>query len=605
MLESLAPTRKYFFTMFVVSSVLLVIFTATIYNQARITEKRNQAVTHSYEVLHKIREVYISGLNVETGQRGYLLSGQTDFLAPYNQAVTLLSTDLAELEAATISDVELQAEIVMLKEASAAYQAIVVKQLSQFRRSGTRYLTLEDMVATKAAMDKVRGHIDNLMQSATALLDQRTSSALNQESKYRITLFFGTCLGLSALIVANLVVYLMLQRNRQSEEKLRAAEERMRRVMDGVNDGIFDYDLETGHIYLSPSHKAMLGYSEDTLPVTLDAFTALIHPDDVDAALATMRAYTEGDTQHYLTEFRVQHLNGSWRWVLSRGVGIRDWRGIIYRLVGAHTDITAQKTRESDLEQLNAELEGFTYIASHDLRAPLVNLKGFAAEVEHTLLDIRPLIEQLKTHLNAEDAQRLEASLQQDIPESLGFISAAVERMDKLTSAIVDMSRIGRREYRTEAVECDTLVQRCLDALGHEINSKNITVDVDALPVVYTDPLALEQIFGNLLDNAVKYLSPDRPGYIHVGVRQSGYDIRFSVADNGRGIAESDRRKVFEIFRRAGNSGDVRGSGMGMAYVNATLRKLGGRIWLESTLDKGSTFYFTLPVKNEEEGLAA
>jgi signal transduction histidine kinase len=270
------------------------------------------------------------------------------------------------------------------------------------------------------------------------------------------------------------------------------------------------------------------------------------------------------------------------------------------RLVGAHTDITEQKLRELELEQLNSDLEGFTYIASHDLRAPLVNLRGFASEVEHAVREVDASIDRAKEALSPEDAVRLERAFRKEVPESLHFIKAAVERMDKLTSAIADMSRIGRREYRHGKIDCNDVVARCIASLAHEINKKDVRVEYGNLPVVISDPLAVEQIFGNLLDNAVKYLNPDRAGTIRIEAKQYANETVFTVSDNGRGIAEGDHRKVFEVFRRAGNSGDVRGSGMGMAYVAATLRKLGGRIWLESKLGQGTSFHFSLPLRAEK-----
>ncbi|MBY0406397.1 MAG: PAS domain-containing sensor histidine kinase, partial [Rickettsiales bacterium] len=325
------------------------------------------------------------------------------------------------------------------------------------------------------------------------------------------------------------------------------------------------------------------------------AFKGLMHPDDVARCYQNYIQYVRREASSYLNEFRLRHKNGSWCWILSRGVGLWNSSGFMYRLVGSHTDITVQKEREEELKQLNADMEGFTYIASHDLRAPLVNLRGFASEVRYALDDVQPLIGKAKEKLDEQDRTKLESVLETEVPESLAFIDAAVLRMDQLTTAILDMSRIGRREYRVEEVDSAAVVQRCLSVLGHEIAAKAITVRCEPLPLVLTDALALEQVFGNLLDNAVKYLDPSRPGEINVQARQTLDDTVFSVADNGRGISEADRRKVFEIFRRAGNSGDVRGSGMGMAYVKAILRKLGGRIWFDSTVSQGTIFYFTIP----------
>ena len=274
------------------------------------------------------------------------------------------------------------------------------------------------------------------------------------------------------------------------------------------------------------------------------------------------------------------------------------------RLIGTHTDITEQKKREERLSQLNDEMETFTYIASHDLRSPLVNLRGFARELRQAVDSIKPVTERMMGQLLEDERTILKRALEDDIPEALRFIESATQRMDTLTTAVLDLSRIGRREYSNEVVDVEAIVQKCLNALNYEISLGGTKVTCEELPVVMSDPLALEQVFSNLLDNAVKYLDPARPGEISITVRETSSDIIFAVQDNGRGIAEYDRQKVFEIFRRARNTGDVRGLGMGMAFVKATVQKLGGAIWCDSHLGSGTTFYVRLP-KNTVQEMAA
>ena len=138
-------------------------------------------------------------------------------------------------------------------------------------------------------------------------------------------------------------------------------------------------------------------------------------------------------------------------------------------------------------------------------------------------------------------------------------------------------------------------MRRCLDTLAYEINRKNVTVTCADLPGIKSDSLALEQVLSNIIDNAVKYLDPSRPGRIDIQVRGYGHEIILSIADNGRGVAQDDKEKVFQIFRRARNASDVRGMGMGMAYVQATVRKLNGAIWFTSVIGEGTTFFLRLP----------
>ncbi|HWI40652.1 MAG TPA: ATP-binding protein, partial [Verrucomicrobiae bacterium] len=243
-----------------------------------------------------------------------------------------------------------------------------------------------------------------------------------------------------------------------------------------------------------------------------------------------------------------------------------------------------------ELRSINGELRSFSYIVSHDLRAPLVNIRGFSGELRFATKELAALVPQLP------HPQRdvLERTLQGEVAEALEFIESSVTRMDNLINAILRFSRIGRRELKPGTVDAGTVVREVLKSLSHRIERGGTRVQVGELPAVTSDPTAFEQVMGNLLDNAVKYLDPSRPGVITVTAEQGEGEVVFRVADNGRGIAEADLEKVFEIFRRAGRQ-DVPGEGMGLAYVKALVRRQGGRIWVESVPEQGSVFSFSVP----------
>lgn len=253
-----------------------------------------------------------------------------------------------------------------------------------------------------------------------------------------------------------------------------------------------------------------------------------------------------------------------------------------------------------DVQQMNEEVKNFAYIVSHDLRAPLVNIKGFSAELRNTLGEIQPLLARLRPLLDDADRRHLDEALDTDLPEALEFIASSVNRMDAQINAVLKLSRLGRRDLKPETVDLGALVDGLLKTLGHQLEQGRVTVAVDPLPVVQVDRTAIEQIFGNLLDNAVKYLDRGRDGAIGIHAEAGSHETTFSVRDNGRGIAAEDMDKVFAIFRRAGRQ-DTPGEGMGLAYVKALVRRLGGRIWCESQPNVGTTFFFTLPKKTGAE----
>jgi signal transduction histidine kinase len=253
-----------------------------------------------------------------------------------------------------------------------------------------------------------------------------------------------------------------------------------------------------------------------------------------------------------------------------------------------------RQAAEADLIRATKEMEGFTYIASHDLRSPLVNLKGFASEMKYGIDELKPILDRAKVSLNEQDRKTVDRIMDEDITDALHYIHTSVEKMDKLTNAILELSRIGRRSLNIEPVDVTAIVRKTLDALHHQIASRNIETIVHPLPPVLGDQMSLEHTFGNIIDNAIKYADPSRQGRIEIGGNRNYKETTYWIKDNGRGINEADQEKIFEIYRRGGNNEDIPGEGMGMAYVRATLRRMSGSIRCESKQGVGTTFFITI-----------
>lgn len=252
--------------------------------------------------------------------------------------------------------------------------------------------------------------------------------------------------------------------------------------------------------------------------------------------------------------------------------------------------------RTEELIRANQEVQRFAYIVTHDLRAPLVNIMGFTSELQASLAAIQSYV--LADGKAPSEGDILEArrAASEDLPEAIGFIRSSTKKMDGLINAILKISRDGRRELRIERVDVKALVEAGAAAVGHQVGESDgeVTID-DKLPTVISDRLSLEQVFGNLFDNAIKYRSPDRPLRISVTAKnggRAGFVIEFT--DNGRGIAPEDHERVFELFRRSGTQ-DKPGEGIGLAHVRSLMRNLGGDIVVRSELGQGTTFVLRLP----------
>jgi signal transduction histidine kinase len=250
----------------------------------------------------------------------------------------------------------------------------------------------------------------------------------------------------------------------------------------------------------------------------------------------------------------------------------------------------AQALREREQEN-----EMFIYSVSHDLRSPLVNLQGFGEELALSCQDLRAALGE-----GGAGAERARQAVEKDIPDSLHYIKTAVSRLASIIDALLRLSRVGRVEYRLQPVNVQETVRRVTAALSGTIEAREAEVTAGSLPPALGDPTAVEQVFANLIGNAVLYLDPSRPGRVEVGALEPGDPeaaprLRtYYVRDNGLGIPEAYQPRVFLAFQRL-HADVAQGEGVGLALVYRIVGRLGGKIWLRSAEGVGSTFYVALP----------
>jgi signal transduction histidine kinase len=252
------------------------------------------------------------------------------------------------------------------------------------------------------------------------------------------------------------------------------------------------------------------------------------------------------------------------------------------------------------------ENEMFIYSVSHDLRSPLVNLQGFGKELALVCAEVRGLLD---GELTPAARGRAVDLLDRDVPESLQFIQAAVSRLAAIIDALLRLSRAGRVEYRAQAVDVAASVARIVESLDGTLDERGVQLTTANLPPAWGDPTAIEQIFANLINNAVNYLDPKRPGRIEVGVLDDGPSQlpafhTYYVKDNGQGIADDYMPKLFLAFQRF-HKDAASGEGIGLTLIRRAVERHGGTIRVESEPGVGSTFLVTLPSQGfENSGLA-
>lgn len=317
------------------------------------------------------------------------------------------------------------------------------------------------------------------------------------------------------------------------------------------------------------------------------AYTVITAIVDNDGALTGFSKITRDMTAHREYQQRLASLNDD----LERRVELRT-----RELADANRDL-AEKNREN---------ETFVYSVSHDLRSPLVNLQGFSAELE---LTCREICETLRADdVPSAVQKRTTALIDPGMTEPVQFIRTAVTRLSAIIDALLRLSRAGRIEYQIREVHLNEVVRRIVDAMRISLNERGAEIIVHSLPSVRGDVTALEQVFANLIGNAVNYVDPSRPGLIEVGVLEEPDETdkqdlglrTYFVRDNGLGIAAAHHPKIFQAFQRLHPTAAA-GEGMGLTIVRRVVERHGGRIWLESIENKGTTFFVSLPAAEAPE----
>jgi signal transduction histidine kinase len=278
---------------------------------------------------------------------------------------------------------------------------------------------------------------------------------------------------------------------------------------------------------------------------------------------------------------------------------LRDSHGKIVGIVGISRDITARKLVELDREKLmqtlafkNKELESILHVTSHDLRSPLVNIQGFSSELSRSC-DL--LHSTLKDKIKASDiSEEVQKAFNKDVPEALGYILTSARKMDSLLSGLLRLSRLGQVVVDIERLDMNAMLTDVVKNIEFQVKEAGATVELETLPACFGDVSQINQIFSNILDNALKYLDESRPGMIHIyGKIENGQSI-YCVEDNGVGIAPEHQNKIFEIFHRL-EPDKKNGEGLGLTIVRRILDRHNGKIWVDSELGKGSKFFVSLP----------
>ena len=358
--------------------------------------------------------------------------------------------------------------------------------------------------------------------------------------------------------------------------------ERYRVLTENLAASVVIRDAEGKIVFCSPYTEVLTGYAvSEIYGATGDFFLNIIQEEDREKYARALKISTLGEAFQF--RYRIHHKTGIEMWVETRAVPVVSENGEITSSLSITLDVTAAVRYQKQVEEKNRDLQDFTYMVSHDLKAPIFTIKGM----------INVLEEDLGAHLSA------------DARETLKHISQAAKRLEQLVASVLEYSRISRQENKAEQVNLSEIIGEISSDYAAQIDQTGAAISVaPALPTITGDRLKIYQIFSNLIGNALKYREPGRPLKITIAHQPSKRpaEVVISVQDNGLGIPADKLDLIFRPFQRAHGNG-IEGFGIGLACVKRLLETCGGSISVKS--DEGQGSVFTVSLKHTSCGAQA
>jgi PAS domain S-box-containing protein len=355
---------------------------------------------------------------------------------------------------------------------------------------------------------------------------------------------------------------------RQAEE----SEQKFRSVLDSSLDAIYRFNLQTGRYeYVSPAFEPVVGYSvEEMLSMNIEHSMALIHHDDLAGVNEALARLSEEGAVEY--DYRLRDKNGEYRWVSNHLSLVEDDSGRPLYRDGVVTNVTKRKKAEDELKRSNIELQQFAYVASHDLQEPLRMVMSYLALLNKKFSD----------------------ELSPQAKEYMSTVTEGAERMRQLVNDLLQYSRVDTQTKEFSEVDMNSVANEVVQELRLSIDEANAEVVMNEMPTVIGDEAQLKQLLTNLVSNAIKFHNDERSRVV-ITSEERWNEFVLAVRDNGIGIDPQYQDKLFKMFQRLHTRDEYPGTGIGLAIAKKIVERHGGRIWFESELGKGTTFYFTIP----------
>ncbi len=592
---------KIFIRNFIIFALLLIgsvgILTYYFIHHDSKLEKFDDWIVHTYEVISEAEELDSSINSILAAQRGYLLTDDRNFLDRYHKEKSIIAAHIKNIKRLTKDNKSQQIRLIDLERNLETFYQKLEERTKDYNAADTKAAASKIILNEVENIDALRKKVilihKDILKEEYRLLNIRVNALESKKKQYLTTLIGGVITGAVLLLIFNSFLLRAQRKRTKVEGDLQDAEDRFSLALEGMRDGLFDWNLKTDIVFYSAQFFNMLGYKNAVKNGTPEDFKNLIHPEDSDAVWHAVEQYLKGDLLEYNQEFRLKHKSGHWVWVQSRAKALFDKNNTPYRMVGAHTDISHIKDEQEKLEaekqhaeEANIAKSDFLAHMSHEIRTPLTAITGIAEIFDRSLEGLSDKQKKLVKTLN----------------------SSAFSLKD-LINDILDFSKIESNELELEEQEfqLEKLFAEVISMMSVRANEKSINFIFDDRQIkdtsFYGDPSRLRQIIVNLIANALKFT--EQGGAVTVQAKFEDRDesqfLRVDVSDTGIGINPEDFDTIFERFKQADSSVSRKygGTGLGLPISRNLAQLMGGDIFLSSQVGKGSTFSILLPMKIE------
>jgi PAS domain S-box-containing protein len=555
-------------------------------------------VEHTDQVIVKLWTTRKLMIDMETGERGYLLVGDRRFLEPYEKAVKEVPQYFRQVFDLTKDNPQQQ---LRLKKALAEFndwQLYIARMIRLRDDNNPLYKDVSTNLEAKQRLDSLRQQMSILQQHEEALRGER-----NRTVKTVIPAIILATVG-AASMLGGVLTFLarkellklsdkyeeILKTTFEQGEELQQSFAQFQTLSDAVPQMVWRTDHHGAVEYMNQRWYDYTGTSaEENIG---EGWTEILHPDDQERVGITW-AQSVRTGQPYDCEYRMRRgIDGSYRWHIARGIPLRNHEGEITKWFGSNTDIDDQKSTEkvlqersqelldltqrlqfatANLEKRNQELDQFTYIVSHDLKAPLRAVSNLSQWIE----------------------EDLNGQLSEEISQQMQLLRSRVHRMNDLINGLLQYSRIGRTEHSYASIDVGSLLSDVSDSIDPPVGFE-IEIASEMPVIKKGETVLLRQVFANLISNAINHHHRSK-GKITIKAVPKGDFYEFAVQDDGPGIAAAFHDKIFVIFQTLQSRDVFESTGIGLSIVKKIVESQGGTIWVESRVGAGATFRFTWP----------